>query len=171
MQPQFPQYNIEHLLRETGTSLIKGHQEDQKINRARIAVHAERIRDKREERIEHLKKGLRAATSGHACIKIFRPVFEVFDLLLKPLTAISAGQLRFDLSSMLDKLQQGLNQQKKLGYQIKNKQLMLVMNDLKGLLSEDFNQLDQSQQQQLSDVQRIRKILDQIQSTVVSHRL
>jgi hypothetical protein len=159
--------DIDSLLTQLQREAGQGDEEALKTNRARIHTHAERIQDKRQEQLDNLKQRLEGA-HPNACLKFFATVFKVFDLLLKPLSVITGGQLKLELGKTLEMLKQAQVTGRLLGIEINGEQIKGALEELKNLLEQDMQRM--SEQQTLSDKQnqQILKILEALEQGLES---
>jgi hypothetical protein len=149
---------VTQLQREAGI----GDEEALKTNRARIHSHAERIQDKRQEQLDNIKQRLEGA-HPNPCLKFFATVFKVFDLLLKPLSAITGGQLKLELGKALEMLKQAQISGRLLGIDINGEQIKGALQELKNLLQQDMERIDAQQDLSETQNQQILKILEALE--------
>lgn len=124
---------------------------------AKIHHHAGRIADKRKEKLENIKQRIQGA-HANPCLKFFATVFKVFDLLLKPLSAITGPALNLELGKALEMLERAQINGRLLGTVIDGEKIQGALSELKNLLQQDMQRmgdqqdLTEKQQQQLFKV-------------------
>jgi hypothetical protein len=154
--------DIEFLLTQLQREASRGDEEGIKIEGVRIHAHAERIQDKRQEQLENIKRRLKGA-HPNACLKFFATVFKVFDLLLKPLSAITGGQLKLELGKALEMLKQAQLNGRLMGIDIDGEQIKGAIQELKNLLQQDMERISNQQDRSETQNQQILKILDALE--------
>lgn len=135
--------------------------EEQRISSARIQVHSEKIQDKRREQLENLLEQTKEAAPG-GCFRFFRSTFKIFDLLLKPLSVLTAGKLKLELGSALEKLQEAKELQHQTGLQMNEGKISKILTDLKRLLQDDFQKMEARNQTDHRETQKIMKMIEEI---------
>jgi hypothetical protein len=159
--------DIDSLLTQLQKEVGKGDEEAIKTNRARMHAHAERIKDKRQEQLENIKQRLEGA-HPNGCLKFFATLFKVFDLLLKPLTAMTGGQLKLELGKALEMLKQAQTGGRLLGMEINGEQIKGALQELKNLLQQDMQRISDRQQLNEAQNQQIFKILTTLEQGLES---
>jgi hypothetical protein len=154
-------FDLEAFINNASADFSKSDSEGKKILSARIRTHTEKIEDKRQERIDNLKEQMRAASAG-ACIQILRSIVKVFDIVLKPLSALTGGQLDLELGKALEVLQKAKAANKLFGLQIDGKQIQHILQNFKKLLQEDNSKLEEQNALTQKQNQRILEIIDEI---------
>lgn len=158
-------FDIESLINNVTADLSKGSIEDKKVTEARIKSHTEKIHDKRQERIDNLKEQMKGPPGGGGCFKFLQAVFKVFDFLMKPISALTLGKFRVELSKTLDMLKDAKYQKRLLALQANGQDILKVIQGLKKLLQDDFDSMKIQDDQGAKESQRIMQILDEIQDT------
>ncbi|MDX1412112.1 MAG: hypothetical protein R3351_08130 [Nitrospirales bacterium] len=154
---------ITHLQREAN----EGDREAIKTGKARIHSHAERIEDKRQEQLDNIRERLKGA-SPNGCLKFFSSIFKVFDLLLKPISAVTGGQLKLELSQAFEMLKKAQVTGKLFGLKIDGEEISGALQDLKQLLQEDMRRMDDQQDASHKQNQQVVKILENMQQSFES---
>ncbi len=157
--------NMEGLLNSVTSELGKGDIHDKEIGKARIISHSHRIKNKRTEYIDNLKKQMQGAVSGGGCFKFLRVVTKVFDFLLKPLSALTMGQFKVELTKTLDMLKDAKNKKALMGLNINTQQIMQAIDGLKKMFAEDSTHLDSLNEHSAKENSRIMEILDEIEKS------
>ena len=154
---------ITQLQRETG----RNESESLKIEAARIYNHAEKIQDKRQEQLDNIEQRLKGA-HPNGCLKFFATVFKVFDLLFKPLSTLTGGQLKLELGKALEMLKQAQVSGRLLGMEINGEQISGALQQLKNLLQQDMERISDRQFHDEKQNQQILKILDTLEQGFAS---
>ena len=128
----------------------------------RVKSRSEKIQEKREEKIQNLLGQMKGA-SGGGCLKIFCGLIKVFDLLLKPLSLVTGGQLKLELGKALDALQEAKKQKTLFGLRIDGDQISKALEGLKKLLQDDFQRMESGEAAKAKDQERIMEILEELQ--------
>lgn len=162
-------FDIEAMINNVASDMAEGDIHDKKATMASIRSNTDKIRDQRLERIENLQKQLKGvASGGGACFKGIKVVLKVIDILAKPLSLLTLGNLQTSLSKTLDMLQQAKAQGKLMGMKIDGQQIMKTLESLKTNLSEDTEQLKQQNQHSQQETEKIMSIIDEISNTFKS---
>ena len=151
---------LTHLQREAA----QGDQEGIQASMTGIRSHAEKIRDKRQEQLDNINQQLKKA-GGNGCITVLKSVFKVFDLLLKPLSALTGGQLKLELGKALEFLQKAKDSGRLAGLQIDEKEMSQAIAGIKRLLQDDMSQMKNLQQEQHEQNQKVLQILNSLQDS------
>ena len=159
--------DIESLVMQLQREAGQGDEENLKTHRARIHSHADRIQDKRQEQLDNIKQRLEGA-HPNPCLKFFASVFKVFDLLFKPLSAITGGQLKLELGKALEMLKQAQVSGRLLGIEINGEQIKGAIQELKNLLQQDMQRMSNQQDQSETQNQQIIKILEALEQGLES---
>lgn len=154
---------ITHLQREAN----EGDREALKTGKARIHSHAERIEDKRQEQLDNIKERLEGA-SPQGCLKFLSSIFKVFDLLFKPLSAVTGGKLKLELSRAFEMLEKARVTGKLFGLKIDGEEISGALQDLKNLLQEDMQKMDNQQDLSHQQNQQVVRILENLQQSFES---
>lgn len=157
--------DIEALINKVSADFAQGDKEDKKVTKAQISSNTEKIRDKREERIENLKEQIKGVSGGGGCFKFLKAVFKIIDFLAKPLSLLTFNQLKTNLSKTLDMLQDSKNQKKLMGLKINGQDILKVLQSLKTTLSDDMETLKQQDQLSAKESQRILQIINDIEKS------
>jgi hypothetical protein len=157
--------NIESLLNTISSEFSTGDSEDKKITAARIRVNTKNVQTKRQERIDNLIKQMKGVGGASGCMKIAKVVFKAIDLLIKPLSALSLGALKMDLSKSLEMLEEAKKQGRLLGLKINGQEISKALQSFKTFLQSDMQTLKQQDEQSAKDAERIVQILDEIEQT------
>lgn len=158
----------EAVINQMSVDLGQGNIEDKKVAEARIHTHSQRIHDKRQERIENLKEQMRGVSGGGACFKFLRSTFKVFDIFLKPITALSFGKLNLELGRAMDVLKQAKDNKALLGLKIKGQQAQAIIQNLKKMFEDDLQSLDLTNEQSTQEADRILRIMENLEDSFVS---
>ncbi|MBX7148179.1 hypothetical protein K1X76_03775 [bacterium] len=156
--------DMESMLNNLAADFGKGDIEDKKASKAQISSQAHKIRDKRADYIDNLKRQMHHAVGG-GCFKFLRVVTKVFDFLLKPLSAVTMGQFKIELTKTLDMLKDAKNQQALLGLKVKSQEILKVIDSLKKMMSDDTSHLQQLDEHTNKESQRIMEILNEIEQS------
>lgn len=156
------QMDLEGLMNQIGADAGRSAREDQKVSGSRIKAQTEKIQEKRRDRLDNLREQMEGAAKGNACLKVFKSFFKVFDILTKPLTAITGGQLKLELGKIFETLQQAKETGRLEGLKIDGKELQQGLMGLKKLLSEDSQRVKDGEDLQSQGTQQIQNILDDI---------
>jgi len=155
-------FDINSFLDNVMADAKQGASEDNKVTSARIKVHSDKIQDKRKEQIENLMEQMKDASSG-GCLKFLKSVFKIFDILLKPLSAITAGKLKLEIGAALEKLQDAKKLQHKIGLQIDESKISKALGNLKRMLQEDFQNMEVETQIDHKETQKIIQMIEEVQ--------
>lgn len=154
--------DMDSLLTQLQREAAQGDEESHKVQRARIQTHGERIQDKRQEQLDNIKQRLEGA-HPNACLKFFASVFKVFDLLLKPLSVVTGGQLKLELGKALENLKRAQLEGRLLGIDINGEQIKGALQELKNLLQQDMQRMNEKQDLSEEQNQQILKILEALE--------
>lgn len=162
-----PTLDLDHLIQHLSEQISQGEREDKRVQGARIRSHHEKICDKRQERLDNLKEQMRSASKG-GCISLLRNIAKVFDILLKPLSAITAGQLKLELGKALESLQKAKDQKQLMGLKIAGKEMGFALDQLKKFLQEDLDSSQQREKIQQNQEEQIFKIVEELHQGFLS---
>lgn len=99
---------------------------------------------------------------------LLRNIAKVFDILLKPLSAITAGQLKLELGKALESLQKAKEQKQLMGLKIAGKEMGLALDQLKKFLQEDLDSSQQREKIQQNQEEQILKIVEELHQGFLS---
>lgn len=162
-----PSMNLDQVIHHLSEQISQSESEDNRVQTARIRSHKERIQDKRQERLDNLKEQMRPAAKG-GCIGFLRSIVKVFDILLKPLSAITAGQLKIELGKALEMLQKSKEQKHLFGLRIQGAEITLALNNLKKFLQDDLDSVKANEKITQAQEDQLLKIIDEIHQGLVS---
>lgn len=157
--------DLEALINNVSKDYAQSDIDDKKVTKARVQSYSGKIADKRQERLDNLKERLKGPGGGGGCFKFLKAVFKVFDFLLKPLSAITLGKFRVELSKTLDMLKNAKHQKRLLALQANGQGILKSIQGLKKLLQDDFDRIKTQDDQSAKESQKIMQILDEIQDT------
>lgn len=133
-----------------------------------IRNRSQKIQEKRKEQLENIKEQLKGPGGANGCVSILKSIFKVFDLLLKPLSMITGGQLKMELGKALEMLQKAQAMGKLTNLQINHKEMGHAISSIKKLLQEDMSQMKEYQEHEQQQSLKIMEILDSLQQTFES---
>lgn len=144
---------------------------DQEIIRSStnsIRNHSQNIQEKRKEQLENIKEQLQGPGAANGCVSILKSIFKVFDLLLKPISMVTGGQLKMELGKALERLQKAQAMGKLTHLQINQKEMGHAISSIKKLLQEDMSQIKEYQEKEQQQSLKIMEILDSLQQSFES---
>lgn len=153
--------NLDGLLNEITNESLKGSRDSEKVIKSRISAHRQDLREKRQKRIENLKEQFRGV-SGSGCLSFFKPIAKIFDVLTLPLSVLSMGKLQASLSKTLEALDEAKKQGKLLNLKINQADFSKAVEQLKKMLSDDFEQLSGSNDQTRKEQENTLKLIEEI---------
>ena len=154
--------DIEGLMNAISADAGVSAREDQKVTGSRLKVQTERIQEKRRERLDNLREQMEGAAKSGGCLKFFKAIFKVFDILTKPLSAITGGQLKLELGKIFEQLQKAKETGRLEGLKIDGQELQAALQGLKKFLQEDTQRVKETEEiHSKTDVQ-ILNMLDEI---------
>lgn len=153
--------DIDSLINNLQVDANKSEIETNKASSAKIRTQAEKIKEKRQEQLDNIKERMKGA-SGGGCLKFLKTIFKVFDLLLKPLSAITAGQLKLELGKVFERLEKAKANGKLLGLQINGEEIQGALQDLKKIFEQDTQRYQNQEELSHQQNQRIITIIEEV---------
>ncbi len=156
--------DMEGLINTLSSEASASAQEDRKVTGSRVHAQSERIQEKRQERLDNLQEQLKGASKG-GCLKFLVAIFKVFDILTKPLSAITGGQLKLELGKVFEQLQKSKATQRLVGLQVNGEEIQKALAGLKKFLQEDIHRMKDNEAFKTQETRQILKIIDEIQDS------
>lgn len=152
---------INSISRANNTSI----NEDIRVGRTRLQANSEKVRDKREANIENLKERMKDV-QVNPCLKFFASLFKVLDTILNPISHFTDFEIGFELGKILKKLKKGIENQKITGLKIEGKEIKLAIDQVKKIISEDLDNLNEANKSNERDNKKIFKMLDDFENSL-----